>query len=88
MADRTTENAPAQPQPRPAAIPDTATVAQLRAALQGVNEEPTGPNASTDPENPAEHFYLASDGKTKINAYGEEKGSAEDKRRMAALGFA
>ena len=86
MAERRDDDAPAQP--RPAAIPDTATVAQLRAALQGVHEDPPGPNASTDPQDPAEHYFLASDGKTKINAYGEEKGSAEDKRRMAALGFA
>lgn len=76
----------------PTAAPTTAVttqdVAKALADLTRTPEGPTGPNATTDPENPAEHFYLASDGKTKINAYGEEKGSAEDKRRMAALGFA
>jgi hypothetical protein len=86
MAERRDEDAPAQ-QPRPAAIPDTATVAQLRAALQGVDEGPTGPNASTDPEDPAEHYFIAADGETRINAFGEKKGSAEDKRRMSALGY-
>ena len=53
-----------------------------------VKEGPTGENAKTEPENPAEHFFLAADGKTKINAFGEEKGSKEDKQRMAGLGLA
>jgi hypothetical protein len=64
-------------------------VNDLRDALREKPPEgPTGPNATTNPENPAEHYFLAADGKTKVNAYGEEKGSPEDKRRMAALGYA
>lgn len=39
------------------------------------------PNMQTDPEKPEAHYFLASDGKTKINAFGEEKGSTEDKKR-------
>lgn len=63
-------------------------VAKALADLTKAPEGPTGPNASTDPEDPAEHYFLAADGKTKVNAFGEEKGSPEDKRRMAALGYA
>ena len=74
---------------RPVAHP--ATTQQLAQAIErglaSTVEGPTGPNATTDPEDPGEHYFLAADGKTKVNAYGEEKGSAEDKRRMAALGF-
>ncbi len=66
----------------------THDVAKALADLTRAPEGPTGPNASTEPEDPAEHYFLAADGKTKINAYGEEKGSPEDKRRMAALGYA
>jgi len=43
------------------------------------------PNLKTEPDKPKEHYYLAQDGKTKINAWGEEKGSAEDKKRMASI---
>lgn len=86
MAERDEEKA-AAPTPRRAVMPDHATIQQLRAALQPMDEDPPGPNASTDPEDPAEHFFVAADGETKINAYGEKKGSAEDKRRMAALGY-
>lgn len=70
-------------------MPATATVADLRAALLGSKAEgPTGDNAKADVDNPAEHYVLAEDGETKINAWGEEKGSKEDKQRMAGLGWA
>lgn len=44
-----------------------------------------GANMATDPEDPKEHYFLASDKKTKVNAWGEEKGSDADKKRMAGL---
>lgn len=69
-------------------MPATATVADLRAALLGSKAEgATGDAAKTDVDDPAEHYFLAEDGKTKINAWGEEKGSKEDKLRMAGLGW-
>lgn len=73
-------------EPRAVAAPAVTTqdVAKALADLTRAPEGPTGPNATTDPENPEEHFFLASDGKTKVNAFGEEKGSAEDKKRMAS----
>jgi hypothetical protein len=96
MADKTPEELAAEQKAaedaaKAAAAPPMAVVDvnDLREALRGTKPEgPTGKNASTDPEKPAEHYFLAADGKTKVNAYGEEKGSAEDKRRMAALGYA
>lgn len=60
----------------------------IERGLASTVEEPIGPNAQTEPENPADHYFLATDGKTRINAFGEEKGSKEDRQRMAALGFA
>jgi hypothetical protein len=69
-------------------LPANATIADLRAALADVDEPETGPNVNTEPEDPAGHYFLATDGKTQINAFGEKKGSDEDRRRMVALGFA
>jgi hypothetical protein len=94
MAERTTDTDTAPDQEQRAAqqrrrpLPANATIADLRAALAlDVDEGETGPNATTEPENPAAHYFLATDGKTQINAFGEKKGSDEDKRRMVALGF-
>lgn len=53
-----------------------------RVVTREVNEPAPGPNMSTDPEDPAAHYFLASDGETKINAWGEVKGSPEDKKRF------
>jgi hypothetical protein len=58
-------------QPAPRQTPEQ--VAAEKAAL--------GPNAKTEPEKPEEHYYVAADGKTHINAFGEVKGSPEDKKR-------
>jgi hypothetical protein len=82
MAERSND------EPR-AATPAVTTqdVAKALADLTRAPEGPTGENASTDPKDPAEHFFLTSDGR-KVNAYGEEKGSKEDRQRMAALGYA
>lgn len=79
-----------QQPPEPPAAPAMAVVdvKDLREALRDKPPEgPTGPNATTEPKDPAAHYVLAADGKTKLNAYGEEKGSSEDRRRMAALGY-
>lgn len=85
MAEKQEERAAVVVQPSPA-IPDTVTAAQLRAALVGqTTAPPPGPNATTDPD-PAEHHFLSTDGR-KINAYGEEIGSKEDKARKAAAGL-
>jgi hypothetical protein len=83
MAERKDE----EPKAAVAQLPDNATVAQLRAALTGVNEGPTGPNATTEPERPEEHFFLTADGR-KVNAYGEEIDSKEARQRLAARGLA
>lgn len=85
MAEDTKDTAD-QPKARP--LPEDATVRDLRRALLVADEAPTGPNVSTEPEKPGDHFTLAADGKTKLNAWGEEKGSDDDKRRMAGLGWA
>jgi hypothetical protein len=88
MAERKDEDQAQQPAP---AARTTATAQQLAQAIErglaATVEPPTGPNANTQPENPAEHYYLSTNGK-QVNAFGEEKGSKEDKQRMAALGFA
>jgi hypothetical protein len=52
-----------------------------RTVVRETVEEPPGPNASTEPEDPEGHYFLAPDGETKINAWGEKKGSPEDKKR-------
>lgn len=83
-------------QQQPAAQPaqparPTATAQQLAQVIErglaATVEPPTGPNANTEPEDPAAHYFLSTNGKP-INAFGEEKGSKEDKQRMASLGFA
>lgn len=56
------------------------TAAQRRATIEATSME-VGENATTEPESPKDHYFLASDGKTHINAWGEEKGSPEDKKR-------
>jgi len=56
--------------------------ANARAAAT-VGDDGLGPNAKTEPDNPKAHHFLATDGKTRINAFGEEKGSPEDKKRWA-----
>lgn len=61
----------------------TETTQPARQTVEQVVKERAalGPNATTDPAKPEDHYYLASDGETKINAWGEEKGSPEDKKR-------
>lgn len=56
-----------------------------RTVVREVTEPPLGPNATTTP--PEEHYFLASDGETKINAWGEEIGSKEAKQRAASRGL-
>jgi len=46
-----------------------------------MGDDGLGPNTVTEPQKPDKHYYIAADGKTKVNAWGEEKGSAEDKKR-------
>jgi hypothetical protein len=65
----------------------TQDVARALADLTRAPEGPTGPNATTDPEDPAAHYFLAADGETKVNAWGEEIGSKEAKQRNAARGL-
>jgi hypothetical protein len=41
-------------------------------------------NGVTEPAKPKDHYFLVADGEggfRKVNAWGEEKGSAEDKKR-------
>jgi hypothetical protein len=79
---------PAPPPPAPQAT-ISLSASDLREALRDkAPEKPTGKNATTTPDKPAEHYFLAADGKTQINAFGEEKGSDADKRRMVAVGLA
>jgi hypothetical protein len=49
------------------------------------NDPPPGPNATTEP--PENQYFVAPNG-DEVNAFGEKKGSAEDKRRRAAGGIA
>lgn len=75
-----TENKPAA-----TAAPQQAIVTE-RVVTREVKEPPNGPNVKTDPEKPGEHYYEISNGdgtSRRVNAWGEEKGSAEDKRRFA-----
>lgn len=67
--------------------PDTATAAPIvteRVVTREVKEPPLGPNATTDPAKPEAHYYQVADGEggfRKVNGWGEEKGSPEDKKR-------
>lgn len=75
---------------RRAVAPATVTTQDVAKALADLTknpEGPTGPNATTDPEDPAKHYFLASDGETKVNAWGEEINSKEAKQRLAARGL-
>ncbi len=76
--------------PRAAAPAQVTTqdVAKALADLTRAPEGPTGPNATTDPEDPAEHYFLASDGETKVNSEGQPINSKEAKQTAAARGFA
>lgn len=87
MAERKDDDAPQQRAVAAAPAVTTQDVAKALANLTMKPEGPTGENASTDTHDPKDHYFLAADGETKLNAFGEEKGSAEDKRRMAALGY-
>lgn len=53
-----------------------------RVVTREVKEPANGPGMATNPEKPDEHHFLSTDGR-KINAFGEEKGSPEDKKRFA-----
>ena len=64
-----------QQQPKTVVLVDPVT-------RQRVEEPAPGPNASTE-VNPDEHHFLSTDGR-KINSFGEEIGSDEDKRRRAS----
>lgn len=70
---------------QPAPQPTVQRQVVERTVVREVTEPPPGPNASTDP--PDDHHFLASDGETKINAWGEEIGSKEAKQRAAARGL-
>lgn len=88
MPEGNEQKPPATAQTAARPVATSAQLAQvIERGLAATAEGETGPNASANVENPSEHYVLAADGKTKINAYGEEKGSPEDKRRMAAIGF-
>jgi hypothetical protein len=52
-----------------------------RTLIHEVEEQPPGPNATTEP--PEGHYFTMPDG-TEVNAFGEPKGSKEDKARRAA----
>lgn len=47
-----------------------------------VGEDGLGPNARTEPDDPKKHYFETPDGR-KVNAWGEVKGSPEDKKRFA-----
>lgn len=61
---------------------ESVTTAPNARAAATVGTDGLGPNATTNPPKSSAHYYLAEDGKTKINAFGEEKGSPEDKKRF------
>jgi hypothetical protein len=59
-ADKATDQEQRAAQQRRRPLPPNATIADLRAALSLDQEEgETGPNATTEPESPAEHYFLA-----------------------------
>jgi hypothetical protein len=57
------------------------TFVMEKVVTREVSEPAPGPNATTEIKDPETHYFLASDGKTKVNAFGEVKGSPEDKIR-------
>jgi hypothetical protein len=65
-------------QPATPAAPTPDQIAKEKAAL--------GPNATTEAADPKSYYFEIADGVggwRKVNAWGEEKGSAEDKKRFA-----
>lgn len=83
MAEKDEERRATAPSP----AVTTQDVAKALADLTRAPEGPTGPNATTDPEDPAAHYFLAADGETKVNAWGEEINSKEAKQRLAGRGL-
>ncbi len=83
------ENKPDEKQQdQPAAQPAATVQRQVveRTVVREVTEAPNGPGMTTNPEDPKAHYFEIADGEggfRKVNAYGEEKGSPEDKKRMA-----
>lgn len=75
------------PEAKPAAAPTVQRQVVERTVVREVTEPPPGPNASTEPENPEEHYFLASDGVTKIDSEGNPIDSKEAKQRRAARGL-
>lgn len=69
-----TENKPAEAAPQ--------NVVTERVVTREVKEVPLGPNMTTDPPNPADHYFVNTNG-DHINAFGEVKGSPEDKKRFS-----
>lgn len=61
-----------------------AAVVTERVVTREVKEPVNGPGMATDPPKPEAHCYRVPDGEggfRNINAWGEEKGSPEDKKR-------
>lgn len=73
-----------QPDDKAAAAPTTQRQVIERTVVREVTEPDNGPNMATDPDDPEKHYYRIPDGEgrfRRINAWGEEKGSPEDKKR-------
>ena len=51
-----------------------------RPAVAAADPPPDKQFGVTEPDKPKDHYFLSTDGR-KVNAWGEEKGSAEDKKR-------
>lgn len=64
---------------------DQRTPEEERAAQRAIaaDAKNIGPNATTEPADPKEHYFVATDGTTHVNAWGEVKGSPEDKKRWS-----
>jgi hypothetical protein len=61
-----------------------AITARQRRATVAATSTDVGPNAVTDPAKPKDHYFEVDNGDgtfRKVNAWGEEKGSPEDKKR-------
>lgn len=84
MAEKTEDTTDEQPATQPAPAPQRQVIRE-RTVVE-TNDPPPGPNATTDP--PEGQYFIASDGKTEVNAWGEKRGSDEDKRRRAGGGIA